>query len=105
MTQRQSEFFEIVFGQIRKDGVVDMMFYERLGVLAQAMSSQPLSQFTGRPRHCTDLGHKGKSADIATRYARLAVSQKLASETRCRASHHADCDDDCANRSRHRSSH
>jgi hypothetical protein len=42
VAQGDPEFFEIVFGQIGKDGVIDMVFYERLGVLAQAMSSQPL---------------------------------------------------------------
>ena len=34
VAQGDSEFFKVVFGQIREDGVINMVFRERLGVLA-----------------------------------------------------------------------
>ena len=34
VAQRDSEFFKVVFGQIRKDGIIDIVFCKRLGVLA-----------------------------------------------------------------------
>ena len=58
VAQRDSEFFKVVFGQIRKDGIIDIVFGKRLGVLAQSVSRQPLGYVSGRPRHCTDLVHE-----------------------------------------------